>query len=188
MPSRWLPSIFLSLALAATASAQDNSKQSDTPDLSGHWVLNAAKSKLRSGPFPRANEVEITVTKSAVTVQEEFNGQDTVFAFLTDGKAKPIARVEHGMIIGKARWRENTLVTEIWGDELPLTHVDPSRPGYPNAVERRSGLSTLHETHRWTVSPDGKVLTRTIDGGKEICVYHLKSDQDSGQSPSDKQP
>jgi len=171
-------------ALATFAIPAFAQQSAAPPDLSGHWVLNATKSKLRAGPWPRAQNMEITVSGNTMTVQEAFNGQDATFAFLTDGKAKPVARVPHGMIIGKSHWHENTLITEIWGDEASYTFAQPLPLGPPYTQTLDSALTTLHETHRWTLSADGKTLTREIDGGKEICVYELKND-DAASDASD---
>jgi len=158
---RLLPATILALAFVVPAFAQD--ADIDHPDLTGTWVLNIAKSKFNKHVKPSPN-VDITCGVYAAEIDESIDGKRHVFVYTPDGEPYLVERVPGGQIMSKAYWKNGSLVTELWG-----VQTTPGEAG-------RSAATMLDQTQRWSLSTDGKVLTREIDGGKEVLVYDLQQD------------
>jgi hypothetical protein len=143
----------------APALAQDSA----TPDISGTWILNLAKSKLGKGADVRSETVVITLSASNVAMHYTVNGKESnrAYSYVTDGKEHPFTEVQGGEDVVKAYWKKSALVIETIG-RLKM----PNSPDF-------DGSEGFHLKDRWTLSGDGRVLMEESDGGdhKTVSVY-----------------
>jgi hypothetical protein len=168
MTAGMLAFIGLAVLLAASTPAQD----SDAPNLSGTWTLNVAKSKARKGTTLRSQTVDVSCSATHVVITETFDDKERTLVYLTDGRAAPIAQVRGGKIIAKAYWKKSTLVIETFGVRTsPDSRPPGSRAQEPLAPDPETEMHTIQ---RWTLSADGKVLTRDFDDAKQVFVYDLQ--------------
>jgi hypothetical protein len=126
-----------------------------TPDISGTWKLNLAKSTLPKKPPTRPET--ITVTADGDTIQFHHSGdpKDRVPSFIVDGKERPIEiwaeNSEQHFV--KAAWEESTLIIQFLKTPAP-------------------GNSVVYCSERWSLSSGGKTLTKEVPGTvKESYVY-----------------
>ena len=107
------------------------------PNLSGNWMLNAAKSQYGQFPAPEVMMRQIRHQDPALsmsTYQKGAQGEVTTeLRYTTNGK--PAVNGENR---GSARWENNKLVIE---------------------TSREYQKSTLTQREEWTLSADGKTLT-----------------------------
>jgi len=135
---------FCCAALAAT----------DKPDFSGNWKLNNGKS-AQDGPAGRLYLETIIQTAKTITVTTKAEGVKNLF----DGTF-PISDKEHiekqgkGYRYMKVYWEGGTLVFE-----------------QSDRESKKDDAKVLYYVREsWTLSPDGKVLTRfrrILDGSKD---------------------
>lgn len=131
--SRRLYSSFLLIALAACAG--------DTPNFSGEWKMNAAKSDFGAMPAPDVITRSIKHHDPSLeikTYQKGARGEVTSeLKYTTDGK--PASNTVQGREAkGTARWEAGTLVIESW---LQVQSVE------------------IKSTEVWALSDSGKTLT-----------------------------
>jgi hypothetical protein len=139
MTTRRFAVVVLFLALCAQAC-----RPIATPDLSGTWKLNPAKSKTTKGTELRARILVIQV--SGTTIRMGIDTPQT--PFVVDGNEHFVREVEAGgMIYTKAYWKKSALFTEVIGRVKA-----PSMPSI-------DGSEVYHATDRWTLSSDGNQLT-----------------------------
>jgi len=140
----------------AAAVAEDNAP----PDLSGTWVINPTKNQP---PMDVADTEVIVVTCAAQRIQFHFttNGKASEQTYTVDGNEH--SQVQNAPVAyrgySKAKWEGSILVTEM----RVQMEDDPGRKE-----------PFVHFTERWSLSSNGRVLTRTIDGpdpNKRILVY-----------------
>jgi hypothetical protein len=143
-PFRLLAITSMVVLLAASALAQE----SKTPDLTGTWTLNLAKSKVRKGATPGPQTVEISCRPTDVVITETVGDKETTFIYSTDGKAEPIAEVRGGKIIAKAYWKQSTLVIETFGVQ--------TSPGSPPPGSRSQAPLTPILKRKCMASSDGR--------------------------------
>ena len=151
--------LLLSIALGAAFSSPALAQTAATPDLSGTWKLNLAKSKLDKHETITSETLVITSADSYVEFRHTIDGKDYPQRYITDGKERPIAEVvgrqvsPHLNTMVKAEWQGSVLVIEqIW------------RNGHESEL--------MHHTLRWTLSSDGRTLTLDPDSnGKLSYVY-----------------
>ena len=141
--------LLLSIALGAAFSSPAPAQTAATPDLSGTWKLNLAKSKLDKHETITSETLVITSADSYVEFRHTIDGKDYPQRYITDGKERPIAEVvgrqvsPHLNTMVKAEWQKSVLVIEV-----------------------------MHRTLRWTLSSDGRTLTLDPDSnGKLSYVY-----------------
>jgi hypothetical protein len=143
--NRISPVAALMLLCVAAPSAQEIH-----PDLSGTWVLNLAKSKLGKHPTISSDTVVIIASESKIEIRETVDGKEETHSYVIDGKEYPYAsaRVSQSVAsenVTKASWKKTILMIEDIGRV------------------RTSGVmgdaEVLHQTDRWTLSPDGKTLS-----------------------------
>lgn len=181
--------ISLAIGLATLAFAQNP----PNPDLSGGWTLNLAKSKLVKGNHLQSET--LVIIYSGANIQFRYHaapgGKDWRMTYTVDGKQHvienlnddngvPLAYYGHPLpppcysevspqqIYTKANWKKSELTVELHSRSLSAS--GGSCPG-----ENDSLLSG----DRWSVSPDGRVLTRIAEGvhasnadyPKQIFVY-----------------
>ena len=147
---RLLLTIALSAALASTSFAQT----ATTPDFSGTWKLNLAKSKLDK--HNKIKSQTITITTSGDTIQFHYatDPKDRLYTYVTDGKERPVGIwTESDDYRGvKATWENSVLVIE--------------------EIIRIPGQDLIQSIDRWSLSSDGKTLLLDPDSnGKLSYVY-----------------
>jgi hypothetical protein len=155
---RLLLTFALGSALASSAPAQT----APTPDLSGTWKLNLAKSKL-----DKHNEIKsetITITSKDATIEFHYstNGKERTETYTPDGKERATAEVKGGENVAKATWKKSVLVIE--------------HAGYLKVSGSLSSLNNseiYHFTDRWTLSSDGHTLKQDSEGfdNHQVFVY-----------------
>lgn len=158
----------IALAIVFTFPAFAQKPRRDEPDLTGIWTVNLEKSKPNKDVSLRPQGVEIYDDGHIMEISELINGQKLTFAYRTDGKAAPVAQVPGGSIIAKGYWKNGSFYTEVFGVETTQSDLN------------RWAGTMLHQVHKWTLSSGGKVLTREINGGKELYVYDLKERFENG--------
>jgi len=110
---------FCLLASAAVLRPQDSK-----PNLSGHWVMNAAKS---TGRNPKTCEETIEhrdPTLTIATVSEDARGQTKSFLKLATDGSESVNDVNGNEFHSKSHWENGKLVTVVTGDRgLTMTEV-----------------------------------------------------------------
>lgn len=144
------PAAFVLLALGALA------QRAPTPDLSGSWVLNTAKSKVSRKVAPDPETLIIKCAGSSIQIAIYSGGKQELDTFVTDGKEHATDTGSGGQLFSKAQWKKSVLLTEIGG------RVTAANIG---------SYDFLTDKQRWSVSPDGLVLTRELEDPKEILIY-----------------
>jgi hypothetical protein len=143
----------LGIILSLPCAAQD----SGPSVLSGTWVLNLAKSKIDKR-FPITSQT-VVITYSAPTIQIHYttNGTDLAMALAVDDKEHtfPNPAFKGSETVLKASWKKSALVTQNMSRVGPLG----------------STITSLILEERWTVSPDGRVLTKKT--GSDFDSGHL---------------
>jgi len=149
---RLLLSIALGAALASSAPAQTAA----TPDFSGTWKLNLAKSKLDK--HNKIKSQTITITTSGDTIQFHYanDPKNRLYTYVTDGKERPVGIwTENDHYRGvKAAWENSVLVLE--------------------EIIRIPGQAPIHSIDRWSLSSDGKTLLLDPDSNGELSYVYDK--------------
>ena len=96
--------------------------------------------------------------KFAIVIDETIGDQFTSRMYFPDGKAVQTKQVPGGKVMERAYWTKSSLVIEVFGAQTP-GNVGPS------------AATMLDETQRWTLSSDGKTLTREFSHGKAVYIY-----------------
>jgi hypothetical protein len=143
-----LITILLVPALMVSALAQAPA----TPDLSGTWVLNLAKSKLTKDANVHSETLEIVSAGSNVLMRFNTDGKESTHAYITDGKEHAVAEVQGAQNLVKVYWKKSTLIVE--------TFARLKMPNSPSVND--SELWRLKD--QWTLSADGRVLTYEAEG------------------------
>lgn len=151
--------LLLALALGAALCSAAFAQTAATPDFSGTWKLNLAKSKLDKHETITSEMLVITSADSSLEFRYTINGKDYTHRYITDGKERPIAEVlgrrvsPHLNTMVKAQWQKSVLVVEQitrTGDESEIMHL----------------------TLRWMLSSDGRTLAWDPNSnGKLSYVY-----------------
>ncbi|MGO9255703.1 MAG: hypothetical protein ACLQU1_05305 [Bryobacteraceae bacterium] len=131
----------LAISLLATAAALW--PQDSKPNLSGRWVMNAAKS---TGRNPKTCEETIDHKEPALTittVSEDPRGQSKSFLKLTTDGRDSVNEVNGNEFHSKSHWEAAKLVTVVTGDRgLTMTEVRSlSADGKTQTVESFMGPS-----------------------------------------------
>ncbi len=132
-----LLSLTLTLALAAPAQTK--------PDFSGTWKQNNEKSTFRSDSTIQSytNKIEHQDPRLKVTTVRTGPRGESTFerSYTTDGKEQKTTDREGDEFKSSVKWEGSTLVFE--------------------TVEKERG-NTITTRETWTLSADGKTLTKTI--------------------------
>jgi hypothetical protein len=132
--------LILSVVLAAVASAQSH------PDFSGTWKQDNSKSTIRPGStIQYSNKIELRDQKLTVTTILGANGdhKESTYSreYVIGGKASTSSDREGDQFTNTVKWDGDSLVFE--------------------TVEKEK-TATLTSREIWTLSPDGKTLTKKI--------------------------
>jgi hypothetical protein len=135
-------------------------------DLSGTWKLDRGRSNLVAADKTRSDIV--TISCSGSTVRMDFpHGDEPSNTYIADGKDHQPGTNRGSPLYLKASWRKGSLVTEIIV-RTPTAYIPPYDPGDRGTM---SPWEPVHTRDRWTLSSDGRVLTRELDDPKRILVY-----------------
>jgi hypothetical protein len=146
--------LLLALTLGATLATTAPAQTAATPDLSGTWKLNLAKSKLPKNSPTQPYTLTITTEGSKIQFRYSADPKDKVVTYIAiaDGKdhsefeGTPNARV-------KAKWNKSVLVID-------------------SVIGLSNGFEIMHVTRRWSLSSDARTLTEESDAKtKELHVY-----------------
>jgi hypothetical protein len=113
-----------------------------TPDLSGSWKFNSAKSDFGAFPAPSSLSQKVTHAEPKLTVAVKMTSDmgdlDLTSSYTTDGKETTNPGFGGGETKSVAKWEGDILLVDTKGSfgDQPFTMKD-----------------------RWTLSEDGKVLT-----------------------------
>jgi hypothetical protein len=130
MPARTLRTIATLAAFAFSAAA--------TPNFSGHWKLNTEKSKLDE-PYQEERTIDHKDPELSVNVKATADGEDdeSTAKYRTDGK-ETRNMIDGDPLFTTAHWDGDALLVE---------------------SQLISDTETVETHDRWTLSPDGKLLT-----------------------------
>jgi hypothetical protein len=154
--------ILLAAAVFAVVSLGVLAQDATTPDLAGTWVLNPTKSKV---PKKVALDPETLVIKcpgNSIEIATSSGRKQSLEMFVVDGKEHSKDTGSGGQIYSKAQWKKGVLFTETGG------RVTGNGIG---------AIDILTFKERWSVSPDGLVLTRHIEDPKKTLVYDKRPAQ-----------
>jgi hypothetical protein len=173
--------LLATIAFVALLSAAAVAQSEATPDLSGEWTLNPAKSKIAKHSTPRDPVIGIVCRPDYIMLIEKVDGKNTTTTIDIGGKITPIAHVRGGEIVGKAYWKKSTLVIEIFGTQSGAgSNPATSSPRMPES-SGPDPTTSEHTIQRLSLSADGKTLTREFGNGKEVLVYYQDHDHDDDQ-------
>jgi hypothetical protein len=157
------------LVVMLTAVANSLTAQSAAaPDLSGAWVLNLQKSKLGKDTKITAETIVITCSGSSIEFRETINGNDSLHAYVTDGKEHSLGRVE-SQGIWQEQGQSTSYVTKAGWNKSALVTGDITR----EAIASFPVVDVSHFVSRWTLSRDGHILKQNYTGSDQhqILVY-----------------
>jgi hypothetical protein len=150
-----LPLALSLLIVPAAASAQ----ATGTPDLSGTWKMNVARSKLPKASKIQSETVIIKQDGPQIEFHFDTDGNQSVHSYSADKKERVIREVPQAgsKIVEKAYWKGATLVTEskiVFNMSSPIGEMMPTKDS-------------------WTISSDGLVLTKKSqwDDGQSVSIY-----------------
>jgi len=132
------------------------------PNLSGTWKLNPAKSKVPKGADIGSGTIHIDCFGSTFRIDGAGDAMDQSRTWIADGEEHSVMHVEpegrqRGYdLIHIAYWKKASLVTEV---NIHVNADAGSRASLPPRVVR------------WTLSKDGRQLSRESDDPKQILVY-----------------
>jgi hypothetical protein len=126
------------------------------PDLSGTWVLNAAKSKVAKKSALDPETLVIKCAGASIEFATSSNGEQSLEMFIADGKERAKDTGSGGQIYSKAQWKKSVLFTEFGGRVT---------------AQGIGEYDFLTNKQRWSISPDGRVLTREFEDPKRTFVY-----------------
>lgn len=139
-------------ALAFAALAQSTA----TPDLSGTWVLNAGKSKVSKKVVLDPETLVIKCAGDSLEIATSSRGKQSLEMFVMDGKEHAKDTGSGGQIYSKAQWKKSVLFTEVGG------RVTSQGIG---------SYDFLTDKQHWSLSADGRSLTREFEDPKQTFVY-----------------
>jgi len=154
--------ILLAAASLAVVSPSLLAQDATTPDLSGTWVLNPSKSKIAKKVALDPETLVFKCAGNSIEIATFSGGKQSLEMFVADGKEHTKDTGSGGQIYSKAQWKKAVLFTETGGRVTG------------------NGIGTfdfLADKQRWSVSPDGLVLTRELEDPKETLAYDKRPAQ-----------
>jgi len=150
--------LLLTLALSAAFAGIAFAQTTPTPDLSGTWKLNLAKSKPDKHNTIASETITIISKDATVEFHYTTDGKEHTETYTPDGKERVTAEVKGGENVAKATWKKSVLVIEEIG-----------RLKMPGSTA--SGVESFRTTDRWTLSADGHTLEHDSEGFDTHQVY-----------------
>ncbi|SRR5229473_454494 len=137
--------------------------QNNAPDLSGVWQLNVAKSKTakNSNKHILLKPATLLITCKTNTVQMSYTSGNNVTkkTYTTDGKEQDTSQGTGSRTVSKAHWKKGVLIIE--------TSEQMGTPGGLIPF----GTELIHDTERWSLSPDGNTLTHEEDNPRLVYIF-----------------
>ena len=138
---RLVPTLLMSIALAAPAAAQQSH-----PDFSGDWTLDASHSELPPMAAPQSLTMHVAQTDKSLTMEramqsDQMGNTNNTMTFALDTTTSKNSVSAQGMTLDMSShvtWSGDTLVV---------------------ATTTDAGGQTLSQTDRWSLSTDKKTLT-----------------------------
>lgn len=138
---RLVPTLVMSIALAAPAAAQQSH-----PDFSGDWTLDASHSELPPMAAPQSLTMHVAQTDKSLTMEramqsDQMGNTNNTMTFALDTTTSKNSVSAQGMTLDMSShvtWSGDTLVV---------------------ATTTDAGGQTLSQTDRWSLSTDKKTLT-----------------------------
>ena len=151
----------LTIPLGVVLATPTRAQNLTTPDMSGTWVLNLAKSKLAKGAKAHSETLVIVSSGSNVLMRFNTDGKKSTHSYVADGKERVFAEVQGGQDLVKGYWKKASLIVE--------TFARLKMPDMPTV----NGSEPWRLKDRWTLSADGRVLTCEAEGldAKTRSVY-----------------
>jgi hypothetical protein len=145
----------LMIALAVGLTAPSLAQNPATPDISGTWVLNAAKSKFAKKVVREPETLVIKCAGISIEMAFSLGGKQSLEMFVVDGTEHTQDTGSGGQLYSKAQWKKSVLFTETGAR---VTGHDIGTYDFLTVKER------------WVLSADGRVLTREFEDPKQIFV------------------
>jgi hypothetical protein len=82
--------LLLTLALGAAFSSPALAQTATTPDLSGTWKLNLAKSKLDKHNKIKSETITIITSGDTIQFHHAADPKDLLYTYVADGKERPL--------------------------------------------------------------------------------------------------
>ncbi|HEY0702225.1 MAG TPA: hypothetical protein VGD60_05605 [Candidatus Acidoferrales bacterium] len=143
------------LALVFPPRPSVRAQNSATPDLSGTWKLNLA----RSTPPKNFNLKKETIVITCSGQKVEFRyGRWTSDAYTTDGKERPAQGTPASVFGERAEWQGGVLMTE----RIQYTTL-PDHPDFKLPPDDKKTY--------WLLSDDRQTLLRKTDDPKGVLLY-----------------
>ena len=151
---RLLVTLALGAALASIALAQT----ATTPDLSGTWKLNLAKSKLDKHNTVVSETITITSKDATIEFHYTTDSKDHTETYIADGRERSAGNVKGIEIRATAGWKKSVLTID----------RGPVMMGH---TPEEAAVSRV--TDRWTLSADGRTLKQDSEGfdTRQTFVY-----------------
>jgi hypothetical protein len=155
------------VAVAIVLTAPVSAQTSAPPDISGTWRLNLGKSKLKTARKIKSQMLMVVSSDSIVEVRMTTNGTVSTRTYAVDGNEHFLEDTAnapyHFRTYHTTKWESDALVIRL---RMTVETSDAPMVG---------GAEGDHFTESWSLSPDGRALTRTlISKGTvpyAICVY-----------------
>jgi hypothetical protein len=128
------------------------------PDLSGTWVFNPAESTLPKSAAPDPETLVITCAGERIEIAASAAGKQRLTTWTTNGKEYTRNPSDNTEIYASARWKKGVLFIESGVRAL----IGGGTDRFDLAKERE----------RWSLSADGRTLTREFEGAKQSFVYN----------------
>ena len=147
--------LLLILALGTAFGSFVFAQTASTPDLSGTWKLNLAKSKVSKKNANRSEFITITTSGDMIQFHYAADPKDRMYTYTPDGK-------QHPLLI----WAENddSSVTATWKGSVLVIET----------TIRTSKYEVIHSIDRWSLSNDGRTLMVDPGPGSKLLYLYDK--------------
>jgi hypothetical protein len=149
--------LLLTLALFTFFAGSSFAQTATTPDFSGTWKINLPKSTIPKKTAPPRSDI-VTITNDGDTIQFHYSAdpKDRSYTYIVDGEEHPLGIwVENDSPrFVKATWEKSVLVIEY--------------------ILRATAQDVIHDTERWSLSSDGKTLTKGFEGKSKLAYVFDK--------------
>jgi hypothetical protein len=109
----------LCISIAFLAACQMAQSQNSTPDLSGHWVMDASRSSYGNMALPKSYAETIEHKGSVLTIattSEDGRGVQSSFTKLTTDDRDSLNEINGNEFHSKSHWEAAKLITTVTGD------------------------------------------------------------------------
>jgi hypothetical protein len=140
-----------------------------TPDISGTWKLNLAKSKMAKSMKIESETVVVTSSGSIVEFRFTTNGKPKTYTYSVDGVEhfldQTVSTPIYSRMYYTTKWEGAALVTQY------RTRIETSQVPMVGEAEGDRFME------RWSLSPNRRVLTRTSTGSGDLLDQRFVYDK-----------